>query len=110
MIERTEPAERPEGLSNVHVVTATLQEIDGHSILELDIWRENAIGNMELVCRHFLDKEAGEYDTLFMSEQKFRNRTYHAGQWAKIRMQYVFSRGNFYYSYWTRQDVKKSFP
>lgn len=75
-LKQMEPAKLTVKTDKKFAVEALLREIDGHQILELDIWKKTPTGKREMICRHFLDKREKDYDTLFMSEQKFERKTY----------------------------------
>lgn len=105
-LERIEPEQMPEGLTGEFVMAAVLREIDECSILELDIWgKENAFGVRPMICRHFLNKHTKEYDTVFMSTQEFKRKTYHAGDWTKLGIGSILSRGSYYYSYYNDEKM-----
>ncbi len=105
-LERMEPVQMPEGLTGEFVVAAVLREIDEDLILELDIWgKKDSYGIRPMMCRHFLNKYSREYETLFMSTQEFQRKTYHAGEWTKLKIKSVLSRGEYYYSYWSMKEV-----
>lgn len=88
-------------------VEPLLREIDGRKILELDIFKEKLPhGEKEMICRHFLDKEKDEFDTLFTKNQDFDNKMYAKGEWAKMKLVTVFSNGDYSgYNYMSEKDV-----
>lgn len=94
-LKQMEPAKLTVKTDKEFAVEALIWEIDGHQILELDIWGKTPIGEREMICRHFLDKEAKDYDTLFMSNQEFERKTYVKGEWTKLKLVTVFSEGGY---------------
>lgn len=104
-LEKTEPAELMINTDSKFAVAAVVHDIKGASVLEIDIWGKKEInGTRKMMCRHFLDKEGQDYDTLFTSTQEFQRKTYHEGEWSKLRLITIFSRGDYYYSYYSERQ------
>lgn len=85
------------------IVEAYVRDTKSDNVLVLDIYENDS--NNTMMARHFIDKKKEKYLTLFMSTQKFINRTYNAGEWSQMSFDTILKRGNFYYGYCREKDI-----
>lgn len=100
-LKNTNPVSGSMGTGKEYIEAQIIQ--DGEiQILEIDLYGTDG----ELEVRHFLKEQ--DFDTLFMKDMDFESKTYHQGEWSKMRLQTVLARGNIYWSYWKNYEPNYS--
>lgn len=94
---------------DVYAAEAVIQNVDGKEILEVDIWdTPDYEEKREMLVRHFVEKETGEYGTFHTKTMSWDGRYIYEGSWSKLKLASVLQPGRCYYGYFNDSAIALS--
>lgn len=94
---------------DVYAAEAVIQNVDGKEILEVDIWdTPDYEEKREMLVRHFVKKETGEYGTFHTKTMSWDGRYIYEGSWSKLKLASVLQPGRYYYGYFNDSAIALS--
>lgn len=94
---------------DVYAAEAVIQNVDGKEILEVDIWdTPDYEEKREMLVRHFVEKETGEYGTFHTKTMSWNGRYIYEGSWSKLKLASVLQPERCYYGYFNDSAIALS--